>query len=196
MNRVEVEILGLSASPASNGAYALILQEVEGDRRLAIVIGSFEASAIALEMEDFKPSRPMTHDLCKTLIKHFDSALERVVITNLKDGTFYAHLEIQNSQETIDARPSDAIALAVRFDAPIFVVDKVMDEASFQMEESEEKTEESKSTESTMEEALAPERETEDELELLRSELIKAIEKEDYEKAAVLRDEIAKKSEG
>ncbi len=195
MDKVEVEILGLSASPASNGAYALILQEVDGDRRLAIVIGSFEASAIALEMEDFKPSRPMTHDLCKTLIKQFDSSLDQVVINGLKDGTYYAQLEMQNVDASIDARPSDAIALAVRFKAPIYVVAKVMDEASFKMEETTEEQSSDDSSATTVEEALQVEGGSEDELELLRSELILAIEKEDYEKAAILRDEIAKRSE-
>ena len=129
MERVLVDILGLSTNPASGGAYALILREVEGARRLPIIIGQAEAQSIALEMEGIKPPRPLTHDLMKNIISAFGSELTEVTIDDLRDGTFYAKLSIDN--QLIDSRPSDAIALAVRYGAQIFVSSGVMDEASF-----------------------------------------------------------------
>ena len=129
MERIQVDILGLSTSPSSGGAYALILKEVNGLRRLPIIIGAFEAQSIALEMEGIKPPRPLKHDLLKNVMDSLGSTLTDVFINELKDGTFYAKLNL-DSQE-VDSRPSDAIALAVRYGAPIFVADKVMDEAGF-----------------------------------------------------------------
>ncbi len=144
MERVLVDILGLSTNPASGGAYALILREVEGNRRLPIIIGQAEAQSIALEMEGIKPPRPLTHDLMKNIIAAFGAELTDVLIDDLRDGTFYAKLNIDN--QSIDSRPSDAIALAVRYGAQIFVATNVMDEAAFvpEEEEEEEKKEEGK----------------------------------------------------
>ena len=129
MEKIQVDILGLSTSPASGGAYALILKEVNGNRRLPIIIGAFEAQSIALEMEGIKPPRPLTHDLMKNILETMGSDLAEIVISELKDGTFFARLAFDSRE--IDARPSDAIALAVRFGAPIYVADSVMDEAGF-----------------------------------------------------------------
>lgn len=187
MERIQVDILGLSSSPSSGGAYALILKEVNGARRLPIIIGAFEAQSIALEMEGIKPPRPLTHDLLKNIIDSFGSVLNDVYINELRDGTFYAKLSF-DSQE-IDSRPSDAIALAVRYGVPIFVADKVMDEAAFVPETEEpDKIPEAKTpaTEKKMPKTALSK------VELLHQQLLEAIAKEEYEKAAKLRDEIQK----
>lgn len=192
MERVLVDILGLSTNPASGGAYALILREVDGARRLPIIIGQAEAQSIALEMEGIKPPRPLTHDLMKNIITSFGSELTDVTIDDLRDGTFFAKLNIDN--QLIDSRPSDAIALAVRYGAQIFVSSSVMDEASFVPEEEEEEGQQKEGgtqkppKQVTMSKDLPPGKMTR--LEQLHQQLKQAIEKEDYEKAASLRDEI------
>lgn len=116
MNKVLVEILGLSSSPSAGGAYALLLKETYGSRRLPIIIGAFEAQAITLEIEGIKPPRPLTHDLLKSLIDNLGANVSEVIISELKENTFYAKIKIEVSsmENEIDARPSDAIALAVR----------------------------------------------------------------------------------
>ena len=136
MDKVLVDILGLSTNPASGGAYALILREVNGNRRLPIIIGASEAQSIALEMEGIKPPRPLTHDLMKNIITAFGAELADIIIDDLRDGTFYAKLNIDN--QMIDSRPSDAIALAVRYGVQIYVASSVMDEAAFVPEEEDE----------------------------------------------------------
>lgn len=183
MEKIQVDIFGLSTSPASGGAYALILKEVNGNRRLPIIIGAFEAQSIALEMEGIKPPRPLTHDLMKNILESVGADLAEIIISELRDGTFYAKLSL-DSQE-IDARPSDAIALAVRFGAPIFVSDKVMDEAAFLPENEEQEGAEQGAQSKGKEVKLTK-------LEALRAQLKDAIEREDYEKAAELRDELRK----
>lgn len=184
MEKIQVDILGLSTSPASGGAYALILKEVNGNRRLPIIIGAFEAQSIALEMEGIKPPRPLTHDLMKNILDSTGNELSEININELKDGTFYARL-IFEAQE-IDARPSDAIALAVRFGAPIFVADKVMDEAGFLPENEEQENVEAGATAGP-----PPGKDTKVvKLETLRTQLKEAVDREDYEKAAQLRDDI------
>jgi uncharacterized protein len=196
VERVLVDILGLSTNPASGGAYALILREVEGNRRLPIIIGQAEAQSIALEMEGIKPPRPLTHDLMKNIIASFGAELNDVLIDELRDGTFYAKLNIDNQQ--IDSRPSDAIALAVRYGAQIFVAATVMDEAAFVPEDEEEdqKKEQGKTKQSPQSpqpakpQKLAPEATKSARLEEMHLQLKQAIELEDYEKAAALRDEI------
>lgn len=191
-----MDILGLSTSPSSGGAYALILSETEGNRRLPIIIGTFEAQAIALELESIKPPRPMTHDLLKSLVQSFNSKVEKVVINDLSEGTFFAQIHCLGEEENgfeLDARPSDAIALAIRFSAPIYVNTEVLDEAGILTEE------ESKETagkgkgkgagKKRAEEAGQPEMTR---MEKLEQELKTAIETENYEKAAKLRDQIQK----
>ncbi len=206
MSKVQVDIVGISTSPSSNGAYALILQENQGSRRLPIVIGAFEAQAIALEMEGIHPPRPMTHDLMKSAIESLGATLLEVVINDLNDGTFYAQLILDSTGVEIDSRPSDAIALAVRFHAPIFVKEEVMNEASFVSEgelpgdgdeeddddeilrrvRSEQQSDVAEAESHTTSEDIPTSK-----LDILRLELDKAIAQEDYEKAAILRDEIA-----
>ena len=189
MERIQVDILGLSTSPSAGGAYALILKEVSGTRRLPIIIGAFEAQSIALELEGIKPPRPLTHDLIKNIIDTIGMGIHDVYINELKDGTFYARISF-DSQE-IDSRPSDAIAIAVRFGAPIFVAESVMEEAGF-VPEAEDSEKAPLATGSD-----APDMPTKDKpkgtkLEQLEHDLKEAIDKEDYEKAARLRDEIKK----
>lgn len=189
MDKVLVDILGLSTSPASGGAYALILREVNGNRRLPIIIGAAEAQSIALEMEGIKPPRPLTHDLMKNIIGAFGGDLTDIIIDDLRDGTFYAKLNIDSQQ--IDSRPSDAIALAVRYGAHIFVASTVMEEASFVPEEEDEdqqpETPPGTATKPKPEPKAKP-----SQLEQLHAQLKEAIEKENYEKAAALRDQIRK----
>jgi uncharacterized protein len=189
VDKVLVDILGLSTSPASGGAYALILREVNGNRRLPIIIGAAEAQSIALEMEGIKPPRPLTHDLMKNIIGAFGGDLTDIIIDDLRDGTFYAKLNIDSQQ--IDSRPSDAIALAVRYGAHIFVASAVMEEASFVPEEEEE--DQQPETPPGMAAKPKPEPKAKpSQLEQLHAQLKEAIEKENYEKAAALRDQIRK----
>jgi len=187
VERIQVDILGLSTSPSAGGAYALILKEVNGARRLPIIIGAFEAQSIALEMEGIKPPRPLTHDLIKSIIDSLGVALTDVFINELKDGTFYARLNL-DSQE-IDSRPSDAIALAVRYGVPIFVSDRVMDEAAFVPENDEPEKSAAASEPASPESGSKPKL---SKLEQLEHQLKEAIAKEEYEQAARLRDEIRK----
>ena len=188
MEKVQVDILGLSTSPSSAGAYALILKETNGKRKLPIIIGAFEAQSIALELEGMKPPRPLTHDLMRNIIDLFAVSLNEVCINELRDGTFYAKLTIEGLSETqeVDSRPSDAIALAVRYGAPIYVGEEVLNEAGI-VSEDEDETEETL----TKEEAT-PVKKPATKIEQLQTLLKEAIEKEDYEKAAKLRDDIRK----
>lgn len=181
-----MEILGLSTSPSSGGAYALILSEVDGNRRLPIIIGTFEAQAIALELESIKPPRPMTHDLLKNLVLSYNSNVEMIVINDLNEGTFFAKIHCKRDDDVfeLDARPSDAIALAIRFAAPIFVSAEVLDEAGI-------KTDDTKSEKVNDEVGNEGEKEL-SQLELLENELSTAIDTENYEKAAKIRDQIKK----
>jgi bifunctional DNase/RNase len=190
MERVLVDILGLSTNPASGGAYALILREVNGNRRLPIIIGAAEAQSIALEMEGIKPPRPLTHDLMKNIIAAFGGELSDIIIDDLRDGTFYAKLNIDSQQ--IDSRPSDAIALAVRYGAQIFVAANVMDEAAFVPDDEEEEQQTSGSKQQQVPKPKQPQTPKMSKLEQLHHQLKEAIDKENYEKAAALRDEIRK----
>jgi bifunctional DNase/RNase len=192
VDRVLVDILGLSTNPASGGAYALILREVDGNRRLPIIIGQAEAQSIALEMEGIKPPRPLTHDLMKNIIGALGAELSDVVIDELRDGTFYAKLNLDNQQ--IDSRPSDAIALAVRYGVQIYVATSVMDEAAFVPEEEDEEQQQNPPARQQAKQK-PPEKQPvtkQSKLEQLHQQLKEAIEKENYERAAMLRDEIRK----
>jgi len=196
VNKVQVEILGLSASPSTGGAYALLLKEVFGVRRLPIIIGAFEAQSIALEMEGIKPPRPLTHDLLKNVIDHLGGSVTEVIIDELRDNTFFAKikLEISSLSNEIDSRPSDAIALAVRAGAPLYVAEDVMKIAAFvpSSEDKEESEEDNLEKPSEKRDSIKSYPETK--LAQLQDQLREAIEKEDYEKAAKIRDEINKLS--
>lgn len=193
MDAIQVDIVGLSTSPSSGGAYALVLGEIEGDRRLPIIIGAFEAQAIALELEKIQPPRPMTHDLLRDLYESLDAEVVDVVIDDLRDGTFFAKINYRRESEEkqLDSRPSDAVALAVRVEAPIYVAPGVLDEAGIHTEEEE------------LSELAAPgggsasgsssggiEEEGMSKIEKMEVQLQKAIDEENYERAAELRDEL------
>lgn len=192
MDKLQVDILGLSTSPHTNGAYALILYEVEGKRKLPIIIGGFEAQAIALKLENIKPPRPFTHDLFKTIADTFNLSVKEVFIDELHNETFYAKVicEMHGETHEIDARPSDAIAIAVRFGAPIFVSEEIMNEAGIR----EEQQEEAEVTESETEQEAPKEivSKAESSLNELQKMLDDAVKREDYEEAARLRDEISR----
>mgnify|MGYP003333638272 CR=1 FL=1 len=185
-----MDILGLSTSPSSGGAYALILTEVNGVRRLPIIIGSFEAQAIALELENIKPPRPMTHDLLKNMVQSFDSIVKYILISDLSEGTFYSKIVLERSDQLfeVDARPSDAIALAVRFGSKIYVNERILKEAGIRTDQ---ERGDSNSEKNTAPEEVSVEKEL-SKLEQLEIDLHTAIETENYEKAAKLRDQISK----
>jgi bifunctional DNase/RNase len=193
VEKVQVDILGLSTSPSSGGAYALILKEMNGSRRLPIIIGAFEAQSIALEMEGIKPPRPLTHDLMKNIIDTFGVSLQDVFINELRDGTFYAKITIEGVSESqeVDSRPSDAIALAVRYGVPIFVAEEVLNEAGIVADNEEEEA----NAQPKVDPPAAFKKHA-SKLEQLQSSLREAIEKEEYEKAARLRDDIRKLTMG
>ncbi len=190
MQKVQCEILGLSSSPSTGGAYAILLKEVDGNKRLPIIIGAFEAQAIALEIEGIKPPRPLTHDLLKQLTDNLGAAVIEVIVDELRENTFYAKiiLEVSGFTQEIDARPSDAIALAVRAQAPIFVSGSVLQAAAFVPSEETEDAGVSNLT-SGSEKSKKPVTK-ESKLATLHNKLREAIESEEYERAAKIRDEI------
>ena len=191
MNRIRLEIIGMSYSQSQSGAYALILGEVGGKRRLPIIIGGFEAQAIAIELEKMKPSRPLTHDLFKNFADTYSVRIREVIIDKFREGIFFAKLIcVQDNIETeLDARTSDAVALAIRFHCPIFTQEKILTDAGILMDDAnpsfgakplkEEVTESSEFENSTLNE--------------LNIMLKKAVDSEDYELASIIRDEIQKR---
>ncbi|TLP78795.1 bifunctional nuclease family protein [Maribacter sp. ACAM166] len=208
MSLVRLKIKGISYSQTQNGAYALILNEVEGDRKLPIVIGAFEAQSIAIALEkEIKPPRPLTHDLFKNFSDRFDIVIKQVIIHKLVDGVFYSSIicERDGIEEIIDARTSDAIALALRFNAPIFTYKTILDKAGIFLKFSSKDKEQKDNDDSIMVDEILQEGETieiesgatdgytELTIEELDADLKKAVANEDYEKAAKLRDEISKR---
>lgn len=196
MHKIKLTIKGLSYSERQTGAYALILAEEDGVRKLPIVIGGFEAQAIAIALEKMvSPPRPLTHDLFKNFADSFGIGIEEIIIHKIKDGVFYANLYCirDGVQEVLDARPSDAVALAIRFQCPIYTTEEVLQSAGLILqEEKETKSEEEPIPEPTTTEATS---ESENPLETmslrkLNQMLEKAVKNEDYELAARIRDEI------
>lgn len=194
---IRVDIFGLTMSTTvSGGGYAIILKEADGDRRLPIIIGHFEAQAIAFELEGVKPPRPLTHDLIKNIVETLGYHVEYVLINELRDSTFFAKIKLDSYEiEEIDSRPSDAIAVALKFSAPIFVATEIMDEIGFVPEGEKNdilgESEPDDITESEHEDFTKGE-DKESKLQQLKSELEEAVNSEDYEKAAQIRDEIKK----
>ncbi len=196
MDKIGLDIVGLSYSQTQSGAYALVLGEQEGKRRLPIIIGGFEAQAIAIELEDMTPSRPLTHDLFKSFAESFDIKIEEVIIYNLMEGIFHAKLICNRGgkQVEIDTRTSDAVALAVRFKCPIFTHEFILKEAGIIIEEESEnasKKEPAKKMPSTKKEKRGI---TSLKTSELQDQLQQAIDTENYEEASRLRDEINKRS--
>ncbi|MCB0430410.1 MAG: bifunctional nuclease family protein [Flavobacteriales bacterium] len=200
MKKLELNIIGLSYSQTQSGAYALVLGESKGKRRLPIIIGGFEAQAIAIELEKMTPSRPLTHDLFKSFAETFNVDLSEVIIYNLVEGIFYSKLVCTRGKEEfeIDARTSDAIALAVRFSCPIYTYEFILSTAGIILEEgSEGKGEEGGGAEADVLE-MDEGNYNRFNLEELKRMLDEAIADEAYEKASLIRDAIKerKKSQG
>ena len=206
MSLVRLNIKGISYSQTQSGAYALILSEVDGKRKLPIVIGAFEAQSIAIALEkEIEPPRPLTHDLFKNFSDRFDIVVKQVVIHKLVDGVFYASLicERDKIEEVIDARTSDAIALALRFSAPIFTYKNILEKAGIILKNDPEEGDNDSSLEAgLLFEDLEFETEAKDEkkevyqnksIDQLDELLTKAVGNEDYETAAKIRDEISKR---
>ncbi|HTG67378.1 MAG TPA: bifunctional nuclease family protein [Flavobacterium sp.] len=204
MSLVKLSIKGISYSQTQNGAYALILNEVDGERKLPIVIGAFEAQSIAIALEkEIKPPRPLTHDLFKNFAERFDIVVKQVIIHKLVDGVFYSSIicERDKIEEIIDARTSDAIALALRFNAPIFTYKNILDKAGIYLKTNPSETDKENqpvddvisNPESFTAEAESGRAYIKYSLQELNDLLIQAVEQEDYEKAAKIRDEISKR---
>jgi bifunctional DNase/RNase len=187
MKKIELEIVALSHSITQTHSYAVVLGEVNGLRRLPIVIGGFEAQAIAVALERMQPSRPLTHDLMKNFMMAFNIDLHEIIINDLQEGIFYSKLVCSTDKDTveIDSRTSDAVALAVRFGCPIFTFDNILDSAGILMEEDDKKKKVVVSHSETGSNDLK--KLSLDELENLLKEVL---EHEDYIKAASIRDEI------
>lgn len=196
MEKIELKIVGLSYSQTQSGAYALVLSERNGTRRLPIIIGGFEAQSIAIELEKMKPSRPLTHDLFKAFSDSFGIDVKEVVIYNLVEGVFYSKLICEQNGDSIeiDARTSDAIAIGLRCGSPVYTFEHILSSAGIQLEDELVADKEIGSDE---EESVAANKGTElgaltsEELEALLKE---AIEAEDYEKASQIRDEMKKRN--
>lgn len=196
MNKVKLNVLGISYSQTQSGAYALVLSEEEGKRRIPIIIGGFEAQSIAIQIEGLTPPRPLTHDLFLNFAKSYAIEIIEVQIYKLEEGVFFSKLHCDNGKKEvyIDARTSDAIALALRFKCPIYTTEEIIEKAGIILEfdgteEEVEKTptsEKKESYDSTLFSKMS--------LSELKTILEEAILNEDYEKASKIRDEIKKRS--
>tara|TARA_R110002072_G_scaffold4384_15_gene30794 strand:+ start:8326 stop:8949 length:624 start_codon:yes stop_codon:yes gene_type:complete len=205
MSLVRLNIKGISYSQTQNGAYALILSEVDGERKLPIVIGAFEAQSIAIALEkEIKPPRPLTHDLFKNFADRFEIQVKQVIIHKLVDGVFFSSIicERDKIEEIIDARTSDAIALALRFNAPIFTYKNILEKAGIYLKASPKKKESPEDEQAILEQLMTDDTESKKKtsksyktysLKELNDMLDKAVDNEDYEKAALIRDEISKR---
>lgn len=203
MKKIGLDIIGLSYSQTQSGAYALVLGEKNGDRRLPIIIGGFEAQAIAIELESMTPSRPLTHDLFKTFAISFDIVIKEVIIYNLVEGIFFAKIICDQNGKTqeIDARTSDSIALAVRFNCPISTYEFILSSAGIILEEGMDELnpeqEEIEGDDIPFEETSSEKSKSITDLsnKELEIELQVALDDEDYEKASKLRDELNKRNQ-
>jgi uncharacterized protein len=194
MEKLRLDIIGMSYSQSQSGAYALILGERDGKRRLPIIIGGFEAQAIAIELEKIKTPRPLTHDLFKSFADSFNIGITEVIINKFTEGVFYAILVCNDGENEIeiDSRTSDAIALALRFNCPVFTYESIMSAAGIIMEE------EAEGGKPSAAESAEPSKQEENEytdysLTELKEMLQSAIDNEDYEKASRIRDELNKR---
>lgn len=199
MKKIKLEILGLSSSQSQTGSFALVLGETEGNRRLPIIIGMFEAQAIAIEIEKIIPNRPMTHDLFKSFANSFNFHVEEIVISDLKEGVFFAKIVCTDGlkKHEVDARPSDAIAIGLRFDSPIYTYENILAEAGIVLTDEEDEEEKIEArTEAKVK--VKKEKKGDDfknySVDKLNELLKDAIDKEDYERAAKIRDELSKRN--
>lgn len=191
MEKIEIKIVGLSYSQTQSGAYALVLAEKNGKRRLPIIIGGFEAQSIAIELENMKPSRPLTHDLFKSFADAFKIKIREIVIYNLIEGVFYSKIVCEQDGKTIeiDARTSDAIAIGIRAKCPVYTFENILSSAGIQLE--------NEGIEDNKDEEFIENIDEKEELtiEELEQQLQDAIDNEEYEKASEIRDEIKKRKE-
>jgi uncharacterized protein len=195
VEKIKLEILGLSPSSSQTGSFALVLGEEYGPRRLPIIIGMFEAQAIAIEIEKIEPNRPMTHDLFKSFARTFHFTVTEISITDIREGVFFAKIHCSDGLKdtVIDARPSDAIAIGLRFSVPIYTFESVLSEAGISINESKSEADED------FEEEVTPKKsfnETlkENPVDVLNTMLKDALNNEEYEKAAKIRDEIERRN--
>ena len=206
MAKIKLNVLGISYSQTQSGAYALVLSEEEGNRRIPIIVGGFEAQAIAIELEGLAPPRPLTHDLFKNFADAYGIHIMEVNIHKLEDGVFFANILCDNGGEriTMDARTSDAIALALRFKCPIYTTEEIVEKAGIVLDfekgselENPEISKEGETEEPPVErKKTAPRTDLSNtSMEDLKSMLAEAVSKEDYEKASEIRDEINRRSE-
>lgn len=193
MKRVKLKVMGISYSQTQSGAYALILVDEKGDRRMPIIIGGFEAQAIVIKLENLDPPRPLTHDLFKNFADEFDITVSEVMIYKLEDGVFFSKLVCSNGKKeySIDSRTSDAVALSLRFDCPIYTSEEILEKAGITINPAETETD----TQSGVSEIVEPQSGkyasyNDEELYKLIDEAVKT---EDYERAAAVRDEIEKR---
>ena len=197
MKKIELRIIALSHSVSQSNNYAVVLGEMIGLRRIPIVIGSFEAQAIAVAMEKMTPNRPLTHDLFKQTLEAFKVEIKEIIINNLLDGIFYARLICEREGEIIelDSRTSDAIALAVRFQCPIYTYEFILDTAGVELDESTQADIEEESDDEIDEKPGKNKQSSLStySLESLQNMLLQVLEEENYEKAATIRDEIDKR---
>lgn len=201
MKKIKLEILGLSSSQSQTGSFALVLGETEGNRRLPIIIGMFEAQAIAIEIEKIVPNRPMTHDLFKSFANNFHFTVEEIIISDLKEGVFFGKIVCSDGlkKTEIDARPSDAIAIGLRFDSPIYTYENILAEAGIVLtDEAEEEKPEPKVEKAKVKKETSSSSRKDDfknySVDRLHEMLKDAIDKEDYERAAKIRDELSKRN--
>lgn len=194
MKRIKLKVLGISYSQSQSGAYALVMMEENGPRRIPIIIGGFEAQSIVIKLENLQPPRPLTHDLFKSFADAFNIELAEVFIHKLEDGIFYAQLVCYRDDEEIiiDSRTSDAVALALRFDCPIYTTEEIMEKAGITVSQTSEASAETSGATQTdkIEETSMFEGYTDEELYRMIDEAIKT---EDYERAASIRDELEKR---
>ncbi len=196
MEKIKLEILGLSPSSSQTGSFALVLGEEYGPRRLPIIIGMFEAQAIAIEIEKIEPNRPMTHDLFKSFARTFHYSVSEISITDIKEGVFFAKIHCSDGiKDTfVDARPSDAIAIGLRFNVPIYTYENVLSEAGISINESTKDD-----IMDDFEDDVKPQKPfgellKENPVEVLNTMLKEALANEEYEKAAKIRDELDRRN--
>jgi uncharacterized protein len=193
MKRVKLKVMGISYSQTQSGAYALILIEENGERRIPIIIGGFEAQAILIKLENLDPPRPLTHDLFKKFADEFNISVKEVMIYKLEEGVFFSKLICGNDEKSyaIDSRTSDAVAIALRFSCPIYITEDILDKAGITINPSDSEITTSGENETIFEsDSTKYENYSDDELYKLIDEAVKT---EDYERAASIRDEIEKR---
>ena len=197
MEKIKLEILGLSPSQSQAGSFALVLGEEYGNRRLPIIIGMFEAQAIAIEIEKIVPNRPMTHDLFKSFAEKFNFTVREIVISDLREGIFFARIVCSDgTRETVvDARPSDAIAIGIRFNVPIYTYETILSEAGITAST----VEETDDADELVSQSVRSSRSLSDQLkdmsfDELQKALDEALTREEYEKAAKIRDEMGRRN--